>query len=73
MPASNPIQVKYPLDKRLHIFEDVANLFGHRYPGKLGNIISRVYATKEELGPGGCELETEHGFSQFTLGVKSLD
>jgi hypothetical protein len=64
MPASNPIQVKYPLDKRLHIFKDVANLFGHRHPGKLGIVIGRVYATNEELGPGGCELETEHGRSQ---------
>jgi hypothetical protein len=73
MPASNPIQIKCPLDKRLHTFEDMANLFGHRYPGKLGIVISRVYATKEELGPGGCKLETEHGRSQYTLGEKILD
>jgi hypothetical protein len=73
MPASNPIQVKYPLDKRLYTFEDVANLLGHRYPSKLGNVISRVYATKEELGPGGCKLETEHGRSQYMLGDKILD
>jgi len=51
----------------------VANLFGHRYPGKLGNVIRRVYAAKEELGPGGCQLETEHGRSQYMLGDEILD
>jgi len=51
----------------------VANLFGHRHPGKLVNVISRVYATKEELGTGGCKLETEHRRSQYMLGEKILD
>ena len=51
----------------------MANLFGDRYPGKLGIVISRVYATKEELRPGGRKLETEHGRGQFTLGDKILD
>jgi hypothetical protein len=51
----------------------VANLFGDRYPGKLGIVVSRVYATNEELRPEGCKLETEHGRGQFTLGDKILD
>src|SRR6266852_8592256 len=73
MPASNPIQFKYPLDKRLDTFEDVTNRFCHGNPGKIAFIKLRVYTTKEELGPRGCKLETEHGFSQYALGVKSLD
>jgi hypothetical protein len=52
---------------------DVANLFGNRYPGKLGYVISRVYATNEELGPGRCKLETEHGRAQYILGDKILN
>jgi len=72
MLASSPIQVKYPLDKRLHTFEDVANLLRHRYPGKLGNVIGRVYTTEEEFGPGGCQLETKHGRSQCMLQDKIL-
>jgi len=50
----------------------MANLFRHGYPSKLVNVISRVYATKEKFGPGGCQLETKHGRSQYTLRDKIL-
>ena len=71
-PASNPIQVDHPLDKRLYTIEDLANLLRHIHPGKLGHVISRVYATNVQLGLGGCQLETKHGKRQFTLGDKVL-
>ena len=73
MPASNPIQVKYPLDKRLDTFEDVANRICQGYPGNLAFIKLGVYATKVKLGAIGCQLETEHGFSQYLLGDEILD
>jgi hypothetical protein len=63
---------RYQTDTLL-TFEDLANLKGQGYPGKVLSLIVGVYSTKEELGAGGSILETEHGRRQYTLGDKSLE